>query len=157
MAEIATLAGPDTAAAETVLRAAFAPYVGRLGRAQAADAYAWLPAAVDEGRVFGLRDGERLVGVIVTSRGDDGWTLEQVAVDPQCQGQGIGSRLIHHVEALARAEQVPALFLDTAAMMDDLLRLYGRHGFRELRRGRPAHGRDPHERVYMIKRLPADC
>jgi len=157
MDEITPLTLADCAAAERVLRAAFAAYVGRLGRSQAADAYAWLPTAIDEARVFGLRDGDDLVGVIVTSRAEAGWTLEQVAVDPQRQGNGIGSRLIRHVEALARTDEVPALFLDTAAMMGHLLRLYERHGFRELRRGRPAHGRDPHERVYMIKPLSAGC
>ena len=53
----------------------------------------------------------------------------------------------------ARASGAQSLFLETAAMFPHLLRLYTRHGFRKLRRGPPAHGKDRHDRVYFEKRL----
>ena len=139
--------------AEALLRAAFGPYVRRLGREQGPEAYSWLPAAVGDGRVYGGFDGGHLVGVVITEPNESGWTLDQIVVDPARQGDGIGSWLLGQVEAKARAAGAPALFLDTAAMMTDLLRLYARHGFEEIRRGPPTHGRDPHLRVYMQKRL----
>ena len=94
-----------------------------------------------------------MIGVAITIRDTVGWTLEQVAVAPQCQGSGIGSRLIGHVEVEARRSGARFLYLDTAAMMTDLLRLYRRLDFDERRRGLPEHGRDGHQRVYMRKRL----
>jgi len=151
--DIETLNPKDRAAAERLLRDAFAPYVAKLGRRQAPDAYEWLPEALAEGRVYGLRDGPSLIGVAITIRDTAGWTLDQVAVAPEYQGSGIGSRLIGHVEAEARRHGAPVLFLDTAAMMTDLLRLYRRLGFEERHRGLAEHGCDDHERVYMQKRL----
>jgi len=151
--DIETLEPKDRVAAERLLRRAFAPYVAKLGRRQAPNAYEWLPEFLAEGWVFGLRNGGALVGVAITIRETAGWTLEQVAVAPESQGLGIGSRLIGHVEAEARRHGAPVLFLDTAAMMTDLLRLYRRLGFEERRRGLAEHGRDDHERVYMQKRL----
>ena len=63
------------------------------------------------------------------------------------------TRLPRHVEAEAWPAGASSLHLDTAAMMSDLLRLYDRHGFKEVRRGPPGHGRDRHIRVFMEKRL----
>ena len=139
--------------AEAILRAAFTPYVRRLGRELTPQSYEWLPAAIGEGRVYGAVEGRALVGVAITSADDRGWTLEQIAVEPSQQGAGIGSTLIRHVETEARRNCVPALFLDTATMMLDLLARYKNHGFHEIRRGPPTHDRDRHERVYMEKRL----
>ncbi len=143
----------QTTRAEALLRAAFGPYVRRLGREQGPEAYQWLPSAVTDGRAYGAFDGDGLVGVVITEPSETGWSLDQIVVDPARQGDGIGSWLLGQVEAEARAAGAPALFLDTAAMMTDLLRLYARHGFEEIRSGPPKHGRDPHPRVYMEKRL----
>ena len=138
---------------ERLLRAAFAPYVRKLGRAQTDDAYAWLDASIDRGDVFvGMRDGE-IVGVVATRRHAAGLTIDQVAVDPALQGGGLGGLLLDSVERVARDAGVEALTLDTAAMMSDLLRLYHRHGFEEVRRGPPAHGKDAHLRVHLRKAL----
>ena len=38
-------------------------------------------------------------------------------------------------------------------MMDDLLRLYARHGFVEIHRGPPPHGKDALPRVFLRKDL----
>ncbi len=143
----------QTTRAEALLRVAFGPYVQRLGREQGPEAYSWLPAAIGDGRVYGAFDGDNLVGVVITEPNDSGWALDQIVVDPARQGGGIGSWLLGQVETEARAAGATALFLDTAAMMTDLLRLYARHGFEEIRRDLPKHGRDSHLRVYMHKRL----
>jgi hypothetical protein len=36
-------------------------------------------------------------------------------------------------------------------MAEGNIRLYRRHGFEIVGRGPPAHGRDPHVRVHMVK------
>ena len=43
--------------------------------------------------------------------------------------------------------------LETAEMMEHLVRLYRRHGFEIVRRGPPSHGKDSHMRVFMARRL----
>ena len=143
----------EAAQVETLLRAAFAGYLERLGRGPRPGAYDWLAAAVREGCVYGgYRDG-LLIGVAATSRDADGWTLERLAVDPSRQAEGLGGWLLKQVEAEARSAGASALFLNTAHMMTDLIRFYERHGFRETRRALPEHGGDTHLRVYMQKRL----
>lgn len=138
---------------ERLLRAAFAPYVERLGRALPADAYAWLDASIERGDVFvGLRDGEIVGAVAISRRGPD-FFIEQVAVDPALQGAGLGSWLLEHIEQVSRTAGTEALCLETAAMMSDLLRFYRRHGFEEARRALPAHGKDAHVRVHLRKAL----
>ena len=143
----------DAQSAEALLRAAFAPYVRRLGREQTPDAYAWIASALRDGRMHGAYQDANLVGVAVTCQTEDGWVLDQIAVEPALQGTGTGSALLRHIEAHARARGTHSLSLDTATIMTELRRLYERHGFRETRRGLPSHGKDEHERVYMTKTI----
>ena len=74
-------------------------------------------------------------------------------VDPARQGEGIGSWLLEQLEIAAREDGVSTLSLQTAEIMDHLLRLYSRHGFVETRRALPHHGDDEYLRVYMMKQL----
>lgn len=138
---------------ERLFRRAFVAYVGRLGRTQSDDAYDWLEAAIERGDVFIARQAGALVGAVATTRRDDDLYIDQVAVAPERQGAGIGSWLLDNTERLARSRHTKALCLHTAEMMDDLLRLYRRHGFEEVRRGLPDHGKDAHVRVFMRKAL----
>ena len=141
---------------EQVLRAAFDAYVGQLGRTQAADAYAWLPDAVVEKRVVCAHTGGSLVGVAIFK--DKGATreIEQIAVSPAQQGQGIGSALINWIELDGKRRGIEELALDTAEMMTDLIRLYQRHGFFIARKGPARHKLDDHPRVYMFKTIADD-
>ncbi|WP_299615772.1 GNAT family N-acetyltransferase [Pelagibius sp.] len=138
---------------ERLFRRAFAAYVGRLGRVQSDDAYDWLEAAIERGDVFVARQAGALVGAVATSHREGDLYIDQVAVDPERQGAGIGSWLLDSTERVARSRRTKALCLHTAEMMDDLLRLYRRHGFEEVRRGLPDHGKDAHVRVFMRKAL----
>jgi ribosomal protein S18 acetylase RimI-like enzyme len=54
------------------------------------------------------------------------WYIDVIAVDPAVQGQGIGSTLLHAVEALADADGVPVTLLITHPA---LLGFYERHGY----------------------------
>ena len=142
----------ERAAVERVLRAAFTAYVRRLGR-ELSDTYDWLEAAILDGRVHaGVEDG-RIVGAVVTERGNDGLYIRLLAVDPERQGSGIGGWLLERTADAAREDGLAELSLHTAEIMDDLLRLYRRHGFREIRRGPPDHGRDAIPRVHLQKKL----
>jgi len=139
--------------ADRVLRAAFTPYIRKLGRELTADYYAWVGAAVDLGDVFVALEAGRVVGVAVTERRADGLYIDRLAVDPARQGSGLGSWLLARLEEVARSSGMPGLSLETAEMMDHLVRLYRRNGFEIVGSGLPAHGKDAHMRVHMAKAL----
>jgi GNAT superfamily N-acetyltransferase len=139
--------------ADRVLRAAFTPYMKRLGREIPVDYYKWLPASIERGDVFVADEGGRIVGVAATERRESGLYLDRLAVDPARQGTGLGSWLLVRLEEVARSRGNRAMSLQTAEMMEHLLRLYGRHGFEIVSRGPPDHGKDPHTRVTMVKPL----
>ncbi len=143
----------ETAAVEDLCRAAFAPYVARLGRQIPDDGYSGLPQAMAEGRVWVARRGGQLVGAVVRSEVGDAWKLEDVVVSPAVQRGGIGSRMLARTETLAREQGVRRLSLDTAKMMTHLIHWYTRNGFEIVREGLPEHGRDAYPRVFMEKVL----
>jgi len=139
--------------ADRVLRAAFTPYMQRLGREIMPDYYKWLPASIDRGDVFVADEAGRIVGVAATERRDTGLYLDRLAVDPAKQGSGLGGWLLVRLEQVARSRGDRAMSLQTAEMMEHLLRLYGRHGFEIVHRGPPHHDKDAHIRVTMVKTL----
>ena len=143
----------EFATTERILRAAFTPYVRRLGREIPADNYVWLPEAIEAGDIYVAEAAGAIVGVATTKRRDGGLYLRQLAVDPTQQKAGLGSFMLVRLEAMARARGDKTLTLETAEMMDHLVRLYRRHGLEIVRRGPPDHGRDAHTRVFMEKKL----
>ena len=151
--EMRPLPPGDGADAEALLRIAFSEYVRRLGWEQTAEAYHWLPQPCAEGRVFGAYQEGNLIGVAIVTRDEDGWDLDLIAIAPGLQCSGTGSRLLRFVEAEARTAGAGTLSLHTAEIMTHLLQFYERHGFCETHRAMPAHGKDPHLRVYMSKML----
>ena len=122
-------AAPDDATAiRTLVRAAYAkwvPIIGREPRPMQAD----YEAAVRE-RDFdiALRDGE-MVALIETMLRDDHLWIENIAVVPEAQGQGLGTLLLERTEARARATGRRELRLLTNGKMDVNIALYQRVGF----------------------------
>lgn len=100
-------------------------------------------------RAFGIRDpGGRLVAA-VRIRGAGGRVeVRRLAVVPDRQGQGLGTRLL-----LAAEERCPGgtheLYLFTGDRSLANLRLYQRHGYRETHRS-PA---GTHDLVHLVKPL----
>jgi len=144
---------PEGGDADRVLRAAFTPYIRKLGRELTADYYAWVGAAVERGDVFVALEASQVVGVAVTERRDDGLYIDRLAVDPARQGSGLGSWLLARLEEVAHSGGLSGMSLETAEMMDHLVRLYRWNGFEIVGRGPPAHGKDAHMRVHMAKAL----
>lgn len=132
---------------------AFTPYVNKLGGGPVSGPYPELVAALDSGSVYVGLDGSEIVGVVVVTRHADQISIDQLGVAPTRQGQGIGSWMLRQIEQMARREQVKSLTLFTAEIMSDVVDLYKRHGFSEVRKALPAHGEDQHLRVHMIKHL----
>jgi GNAT superfamily N-acetyltransferase len=142
--------------ADRVLRAAFTPYIRRLGREITPDYYTWLPASIERGDTYVADDDGRIVGVAATERRDDSLCIDRLAVDPAQQGTGTGSWMLERLDDAARSSGLRGMSLETAEMMDHLVRLYRRNGFEITGRGLPGHGKDAHMRVQMAKRFSGD-
>src|SRR6266508_5448135 len=103
----------------------------------------------------GIRDGHvtgvQTCALPISERRDSGIYIDRLGVDPARQGSGLGSFLLVRIEEIARANGLKGLALETAEMAEGNIRLYHRHGFEIVSRGPPAHGKDPHIRVHMVK------
>ena len=75
--------------------------------------------------------------------------LDNIAIRPDRQGQGLGRQLIAFAEDEARRLGYPELRLYTHEKMTENITLYGRLGFVETGRGQEAG----YDRVFMTKRL----
>jgi GNAT superfamily N-acetyltransferase len=96
----------------------------------------------------GAGDGG-VAGLIVLIEIDDRLLIENVAVDPDRQGEGIGRRLLEFAEQAARRSGIDTLVLYTHEKMSENLALYARLGYvaDEWRR------ESGFSRVFLSKRL----
>jgi ribosomal protein S18 acetylase RimI-like enzyme len=138
----------DLVFVEAIVRAAYARYVPRIGRAPAPmdDDYA---ARIAQARVHVLENGCVIQGLIVLLPEKDALLLDNVAVDPACQGSGLGRKLLAFAEQAARAAGHDVIRLYTNEAMTENIALYTRLGYAETHRGEEKGLR----RVYMEKRL----
>lgn len=130
-----------------------------------------MAAAVLEGHAADGRcavvvgDDDRPQGYVVVDRVDAHAHVEQVSVDPDHQGRGLGRLLITWVEDWARADGRRGITLTTFRDVPWNAPLYERLGFRTLAPDEigpglttvvsteAAHGLDPATRVCMLKHL----
>jgi GNAT superfamily N-acetyltransferase len=138
----------DRAAVEAIVAAAYSVYVARIGKPPGPmlDDYRGL---IDAGAVSVFEADGTIAALIVLLRKPDHLLLDNVAVRPDRQGQGLGRRLVAFAESEARRLGYSELRLYTHAMMTENIALYTRLGFRETARGREAG----YDRVFMAKRL----
>ena len=134
----------DAPRLEAIARAAYAKYVPRLGREPA-------PMSVDYAATIAaahatvIARGETVLGYLVARADGTNYFIENIAVDPACQGEGLGARLLRHAIADARRRGSTAVLLFTNAAMTENLAIYTHIGFVEAHRV-VEHGYD---RVYM--------
>jgi ribosomal protein S18 acetylase RimI-like enzyme len=131
-----------------LVRAAYEHYVERLGGPPRpmTDDYA---EVVRGQRVTVVERGDEIVGLIVLGIGDEGFFIDNVAVDPSHQGSGIGRALLEHAESEARSAGFDSIYLYTHERMSENQALYSRIGYVE-------YDRRPHGEatiVYMRKEL----
>lgn len=137
----------DVPAIGECVAAAYRHYIDRIGKPPGPmlDDYA---EVVRRHEVF-VAETEGIVGVLVLIRMPTGILLDNVAVDPGHQGQGLGKRLIAFAESEAKNRGFEALELYTHERMHENLALYVALGYEETAR-REAGG---YRRIYLRKRL----
>jgi ribosomal protein S18 acetylase RimI-like enzyme len=131
-----------------LVEAAYGHYVERIGGPPRpmTDDYAEVV------RSFDVTVAERpggIVGLIVLGVGDEGFLIDNVAVDPSHQGTGVGRALLEHAERAARSAGHDSIYLYTHERMSENLALYERIGYVEY--DRRLHGDAC--LVYLRKRL----
>jgi ribosomal protein S18 acetylase RimI-like enzyme len=139
----------DREAVEAIVRAAYSPYVERIGKPPGPmlDDYA---ALIADDRVSVLEEADdRIAAIVVLLPKPDHLLLDNIAVDPARQGQGFGRRLIDFAESETRRLGHRELRLYTHERMTENIALYSRLGFVATGRGRQAG----YDRVFMTKRL----
>jgi ribosomal protein S18 acetylase RimI-like enzyme len=94
------------------------------------------------------RNGD-VVGLIVLGVTDEGFLVDNVAVDPPHQGSGVGHALLEHAEVAARHAGFDSIHLYTHEKMIENLALYSRIGYVEYDRRMHGHA----SLVYLRKRL----
>jgi ribosomal protein S18 acetylase RimI-like enzyme len=138
----------DVSAISAVVQRAYQPYVERIGKPPAPmlDDYESL---VGRGVVDVVElDGE-IAGLVCSWRTDASWYIDNVAVDPDHHGAGVGVELMHHAEHLARLAGLHRIWLYTNEAMTENLGYYLRRGFVEFDRRDEAGYR----RVYFEKHV----
>ncbi len=138
----------DHDAVAACVNAAYAKYVPRMGM-EPAPMLADYDAEIARGVVWVLPGPDGVRAVLVMWPEGDGLFLENIAVQPQDQGRGLGRRLMAFAEEQARAQRLRELRLYTNEVMTENIAFYGRLGYEEVDR-RLDEG---YHRVFMRKPL----
>jgi ribosomal protein S18 acetylase RimI-like enzyme len=101
-------------------------------------------------RVVVAERGGETIGLVVLGVGDEGFFVDNVAVDPSHQGIGVGKALLEHAESAARDAGFDSIYLYTHERMVENLALYTRIGYVEYDRRLLGDARV----VFLRKELP---
>lgn len=138
----------DVGALEAIVERAYGGYVERIG-VRPAPLRADYSDQVRRGIVSVLElDGE-IAGLLVLVEMPDHMLVENVAVDPDRQGEGLGRVLLEHAEERARTAGLPEMRLYTHSKMTENRAIYAHLGYSETAR-RDEEGFD---RVFLVKAL----
>jgi ribosomal protein S18 acetylase RimI-like enzyme len=127
---IRTATRADVEAVAALVERAYRVYVPRMGRRPAPMDWDYV-ALVGAGKVSVLLDGGAIPGIIVLSPERDHLLVENVAVDPARQGEGLGRRLLAFAEDEARRHGLDEVRLYTNVAMTENIAMYRRLGWEE--------------------------
>jgi ribosomal protein S18 acetylase RimI-like enzyme len=110
--------------------AAYRHYVERIGARPRPmnDDYA---DVVREFQVTVAERGGEVIGLVALGVTDEGFVVDNIAVDPRHQGTGVGRALLERAEAEARRAGFDSIYLYTHETMSENLDLYRRIGYVE--------------------------
>ena len=120
----------DASAVLALTRMAYAkwvPLIGREPKPMTAD----YERAVAEHIIDLWEEGGELLALIEMIPEADCLLVENIAVRPGLQGKGIGDKLLHHAERLARSLGFGSVRLYTNAALQSNLQFYARRGYQE--------------------------
>ena len=130
---IRTATAPDAPRLAAIARAAYAKYAPRMGR-EPPPMLADFPAFIGAGFVIVIESGGESAGYLIGWPEADTFLVDNIAVDPAWQGQGLARKLMGYAVAEARRLNLLAVRLYTNVSMTENLTVYGRFGFVETHR-----------------------
>ena len=99
--------GEDAARIGAIARAAYIKYVPRIGR-EPAPMLADFAAEIAAGHVMVIGTAGAVDGYMVAWPERDAYFIDNIAVDPAQQGNGLGRQLMDHAVREARRRRLPA-------------------------------------------------
>ena len=118
----------DASAVRDLVRRAYVKYVARTGQ-ESKPMTADYDHAVREHQLWILRQADALIAVLELIGESDHLLVENVAVDPDQQGRGIGRRLMAFAEREAERQGYDEIRLYTNAKFVENIALYGSIGY----------------------------
>ena len=138
----------DANRARTLVCSSYELYQKRMEREPAPMA-ADYPALISNQFVTVVQRGSEIAGILVCYPRDDALHVENVAVDPAFQGQGIGTLLMHYAEEQALSLKLTRIELYTHELMTENIPFYEGLGFYIRERGE----QDGYARIFFEKDL----
>ena len=133
---------------ESIVRAAYTKYIPRIGT-EPAPMKADYGALLTTHDIFALRANDVLVGAVVLKINDRSVQLNNLTVDPECQGKGYGKVLMRCADDWARENGCDEVVLYTNVKMVENFGLYAKLGYTETGRGM----QDGYERAFFRKAI----
>lgn len=138
----------DAGFAALCVAAAYAPWIAVIGRKPWPMTQDYHEVIASDRVLIAEHDGQP-VGLLVTRETADGFLVDNLAVLPECKGQGIGRQLLERAERDATSLGYRSLYLYTNERMTENIALYARVGYLEYERRQEEGFR----RVFMRKAL----
>jgi N-acetylglutamate synthase-like GNAT family acetyltransferase len=138
----------DVHAIVACVQRAYSPYVEKIGMKPTPmlDDY---HAVIEQCQVSVLDLTARVIGLVVLEVTQEGFLLNNIAVDPDYKGRGFGSLLLQFAEKEAMRQGFSSIYLYTNVMMTESQAIYVARGYAEYARG-DLNGRAA---VFMRKKL----
>ena len=120
----------DAAKVTALVMAAYGHYPEQIGMVPRPmiDDYAQV---ITNYQVMVVESHQTIVGIIVLAITDEGFLIDNVAVDPSYRGKGLGRTLLKFAEAEARRAGFDSIYLYTHEKMKENIALYSRVGYVE--------------------------
>ena len=139
----------DAAAMRQCVHEAYVHYVERMGQTPGPMLDDYDAVASREGSFVAMTAAGDVVGILVMIKSPAQMLLDNIAVAPTCQGQGLGAALLKLADQYALDHGFSALDLYTHEKMTENIAMYARAGFTETHRV----NEEGFARVYMRKVL----
>jgi ribosomal protein S18 acetylase RimI-like enzyme len=141
----------DSAAIASCVCEAYIHYIERIGKQPGPMLENYLDVIRDSLVHVAIGDSGRVVGAIVMQETPDGFYVDNVAVRPSVNGQGVGRALLQFAESEAIRRGYESIYLATHELMVENRALYEKVGYRQYDQ-RVVNG---YPRVFLRKTLNA--
>ena len=139
----------DAGAVTSCVRAAFMPYIERIGKPPA-PMLSDFPELIAAGKVWVAEIAGQVVGVLVQYETKAGFYIDTVAAIPELQGTGVGKALLLFAESEATRRGFRSIYLCTNVKMIENQDFYPKIGYVEYERKLD----QGYDRVFYRKQLP---